>query len=81
MAEMAILMTVSLCCRCRLYGRRLTALEQTVCIYAYLNNCEPFMQGEVSALINLFRTLGGFAVPYWQISWYVLTRMLMKGQD
>jgi hypothetical protein len=73
MAEMAILMTVSSGCLCRMHGRGLTALEKTVCIYAYLNNCEPFMQGEVSALINLFRTLGGFAVPYWQISWCVFS--------
>lgn len=36
-------------------------LLTTVCIYAYLNNVEPHRQGEMSALINLFRVLGGFA--------------------
>lgn len=34
-------------------------LMSTVCVYAYLNNVEPHLQGEVSALINLFRVLGG----------------------
>lgn len=36
-------------------------LINTVAVYAYLNNCFPTRQGEVSALINLARTLGGFA--------------------
>ena len=27
------------------------------------------MQGEISALINLTRTLGGFAVAYFQVPW------------
>lgn len=34
-------------------------LMTTVCIYAYLNNVEPYLQGEVSSLINMFRVLGG----------------------
>lgn len=41
----------------------------TVATYAYLNNCFPTRQGEVSALINLARTLGGFAIPYYQVPW------------
>lgn len=44
-------------------------LMTTVCVYAYLNNVEPYLQGEVSALVNLFRVLGGFAVPFFQIEW------------
>ncbi|GAA5826175.1 hypothetical protein JCM11251_007194 [Rhodosporidiobolus azoricus] len=44
-------------------------LINTVAVYAYLNNCFPSRQGEVSALINLARTLGGFAVPYYQTPW------------
>ncbi|GJN87833.1 hypothetical protein Rhopal_000788-T1 [Rhodotorula paludigena] len=44
-------------------------LINTVAVYAYLNNCFPTRQGEVSALINLARTLGGFAVPYYQVPW------------
>ena len=27
------------------------------------------MQGEISALVNLFRTLGGFSVAYFQVPW------------
>jgi len=41
----------------------------TVAIYAYLNDCFPKHQGEVSALINLCRTLGGFGVAFFQVSW------------
>ncbi|KAH7924715.1 hypothetical protein BV22DRAFT_491586 [Leucogyrophana mollusca] len=41
----------------------------TVAIYAYCNDCFPKRQGEVSALLNLARTLGGFAVPYFQVPW------------
>lgn len=36
---------------------------------AYANDSFPRHPGEVSALLNLFRTLGGFAVPYFQIRW------------
>ncbi|KAM0745607.1 MFS general substrate transporter [Meredithblackwellia eburnea MCA 4105] len=39
----------------------------TVAVYNYLNNCFPTRQGEVSALVNLARTLGGFGVPYFQV--------------
>ncbi|GAA5966202.1 hypothetical protein JCM21900_003331 [Sporobolomyces salmonicolor] len=42
-------------------------LINTVAVYSYLNNCFPTRQGEVSALINLARTLGGFAIPYYQV--------------
>lgn len=44
-------------------------LITTVVTYAYLNNVEPYLAGEMSALINLARVLGGFAVPYFQVSW------------
>ena len=36
---------------------------------AYCNDCFPKMQGEISALINLARTLGGFSVAYFQVPW------------
>ncbi|GAA6008592.1 hypothetical protein JCM11491_003359 [Sporobolomyces phaffii] len=42
-------------------------LVTTVAGYAYLNNCFPSRQGEVSALINWARVLGGFAIPYYQV--------------
>ena len=36
---------------------------------AYANDCFPRYPGEVSGLLNLFRTLGGFAMPYFQTAW------------
>ncbi|KZT10560.1 MFS general substrate transporter [Laetiporus sulphureus 93-53] len=41
----------------------------TVAVYAYCNDCFPDRQGEVSALVNLYRTLGGFSVAYFQVPW------------
>ncbi|GAA5850501.1 hypothetical protein JCM5353_004758 [Sporobolomyces roseus] len=42
-------------------------LINTVAVYAYLMNCFPSRQGEVSCLINFARVLGGFAVPFYQV--------------
>jgi hypothetical protein len=36
---------------------------------AYVNDCFPNHQGEISALLNLARTLGGFSVAYFQVPW------------
>ncbi|KIY62844.1 MFS general substrate transporter [Cylindrobasidium torrendii FP15055 ss-10] len=47
----------------------LSIMIATVAIYAYCNDCFPKHQGEISALINLARTLGGFAVAYFQVPW------------
>ncbi|KAF5380009.1 hypothetical protein D9615_006165 [Tricholomella constricta] len=47
----------------------LAIMINTVAVYAYLNDCFPKHQGEVSSLINLARTLGGFAVAYFQVPW------------
>ncbi|KAL6299412.1 MFS general substrate transporter [Sparassis latifolia] len=44
-------------------------MMNTVAVYAYCNDCFPTRQGEVSALINLCRTLGGFSVAYFQVPW------------
>ncbi|THH30557.1 hypothetical protein EUX98_g3634 [Antrodiella citrinella] len=41
----------------------------TVAVYAYCNDCFPQAQGEISALVNLARTLGGFSVAYFQVPW------------
>ncbi|KAH7910355.1 MFS general substrate transporter [Hygrophoropsis aurantiaca] len=52
------------------WGIALVAVTvNTVAIYAYCNDCFPKRQGEVSALLNLARTLGGFAIPYFQVPW------------
>ncbi|PBK67375.1 MFS general substrate transporter, partial [Armillaria solidipes] len=47
----------------------LAIMINTVAIYAYCNDCFPKHQGEISALINLARVLGGFAVAYFQVPW------------
>ncbi|KAJ7464809.1 MFS general substrate transporter [Mycena galericulata] len=47
----------------------LAIMINTVAIYAYCSDCFPKHQGEVSALINLARTLGGFSVAYFQVPW------------
>ncbi|KZS87001.1 MFS general substrate transporter [Sistotremastrum niveocremeum HHB9708] len=44
-------------------------MMSTVAVYAYCNNAFPRHQGEISSLINLARTLGGFAVAYYQVPW------------
>ncbi|PCH45129.1 MFS general substrate transporter [Wolfiporia cocos MD-104 SS10] len=41
----------------------------TVAIYSYCNDCFPTRKGEVSALVNFARTMGGFAVAYFQVPW------------
>ncbi|KAI5118899.1 hypothetical protein M0805_002815 [Coniferiporia weirii] len=41
----------------------------TVAVYAYCNDCFPRYKGEISALINLARTLGGFSVAFFQVPW------------
>ena len=38
---------------------------------AYANDCFPKHQGEISALLNLARTLGGFSVAYFQVPWAI----------
>ncbi|KAL0958247.1 hypothetical protein HGRIS_000401 [Hohenbuehelia grisea] len=47
----------------------LAVMIGTVAVYAYCNDCFPKHQGEISALINLARTLGGFSVAYFQVPW------------
>ncbi|KIK68217.1 hypothetical protein GYMLUDRAFT_35593 [Collybiopsis luxurians FD-317 M1] len=47
----------------------LAVMINTVAVYAYCNDCFPKHRGEVSALINLARTLGGFSVAYFQVPW------------
>ncbi|KAF8873115.1 major facilitator superfamily domain-containing protein [Infundibulicybe gibba] len=49
--------------------REIAVMVNTVVTYAYSNDCFPRHHGEVSGLLNLFRTLGGFAMPYFQIPW------------
>jgi len=44
-------------------------MVHTVAILAYVNDCFPKHQGEISALLNLARVLGGFSVAYFQVPW------------
>ncbi|KAH0581678.1 hypothetical protein H2248_011371 [Termitomyces sp. 'cryptogamus'] len=47
----------------------LAVMINTVAVYAYCNDCFPKHKGEISALINLARTLGGFSVAFFQVPW------------
>jgi len=47
----------------------IAVMINTVAIFAYCNDCFPRQQGEISALINLLRTLGGFSVAFYQVPW------------
>ncbi|GJE98654.1 MFS general substrate transporter [Phanerochaete sordida] len=49
--------------------REVAVMINTVAVYAYANDCFPRYPGEISGLLNLFRTLGGFAMPYFQTTW------------
>ncbi|KAG2143496.1 major facilitator superfamily domain-containing protein [Suillus bovinus] len=44
-------------------------MVNTVAVYAYCNDCFPRHHGEISALLNLARVLGGFSVAYFQVPW------------
>jgi hypothetical protein len=57
--------TVAVCALpyARLFCQDLNALD------AYINDCFPKHQGEISALLNLVRVLGGFSVAYFQVPW------------
>ncbi|KAG1799379.1 MFS general substrate transporter [Suillus plorans] len=49
----------------------------TVVVYAYCNDCFPRRAGEVSALLNLTRALGGFGIAYFQVPWATKSGGLM----
>ncbi|CAK5277845.1 unnamed protein product, partial [Mycena citricolor] len=49
---------------------QIAIMLNTTAIYAYLKDCFPAHQGEVSALFNFFRTICGFAVVYFQFAWF-----------
>ncbi|OJA17473.1 hypothetical protein AZE42_03918 [Rhizopogon vesiculosus] len=52
------------------WGIALVAITlNTVAVYAYCNDCFPRRAGEVSALLNFARSVGGFAVAYFQVPW------------
>ncbi|KAF8872729.1 MFS general substrate transporter [Infundibulicybe gibba] len=48
---------------------QIAVVVNTVAVYAYCNDCFPRQQGEISALLNLVRVLGGFSVAYYQVPW------------
>ncbi|KAK7451041.1 hypothetical protein VKT23_012716 [Stygiomarasmius scandens] len=48
---------------------QISVLIMTVSIYSYANDCFPRRPGEVSAVLNLTRVLGGFSVAYYQVPW------------
>ncbi|EKM53342.1 uncharacterized protein PHACADRAFT_259649 [Phanerochaete carnosa HHB-10118-sp] len=48
---------------------QITTMINTTVVYAYLNDSFPRFKGEMSAMLNLGRTLGGFSVSYFQVPW------------
>ncbi|KAM0746165.1 MFS general substrate transporter [Meredithblackwellia eburnea MCA 4105] len=48
-----------------------SVMINTVAALNYLNNCFPTRQGEVSALLNFARVLGGFSMPYFQVPYSI----------
>lgn len=69
-AQVAIMVNTVAVCAC-LYAYWYTSREdsRSFPLDAYANDCFPKHQGEVSALINLARVLGGFGVAYFQVPW------------
>jgi len=66
-AEVAIMLnTVTVC---ELPYARLFSCQDLNVLDAYTNDCFPRHQGEISALLNLVRVLGGFSVAYFQVPW------------
>ncbi|EKM49828.1 uncharacterized protein PHACADRAFT_265536 [Phanerochaete carnosa HHB-10118-sp] len=47
----------------------IATMINTTVVYAYLNDSFPRFKGEMSAMLNLARTLGGFSVAYFQVPW------------
>lgn len=67
----AVMMNTVAVCASSLYVR--TTREDSSLVFfaldAYTNDCFPRYQGEISALQNLARVLGGFSVAYFQVPW------------
>ncbi|KAH9069608.1 hypothetical protein EDB83DRAFT_2373679 [Lactarius deliciosus] len=51
------------------WGIAVVAIIPLQSVDTYANDCFPKHQGEISALLNLARTLGGFSVAYFQVPW------------
>ncbi|KAF9563346.1 MFS general substrate transporter [Agrocybe pediades] len=48
---------------------QIAVLLITVPAYAYCSDCFPHQQGEISGLLSLARTLGGFSVAFYEVPW------------
>ena len=70
MAEVAIMVNTVVVCTCLCVRWHTTREDPRPSpLDAYANDCFPKHQGEISALINLARVLGGFGVAYFQVPW------------
>ena len=70
MAEVAIMVNTVVVCTCLCVRWHTTREDpRPFPLDAYANDCFPKHQGEISALINLARVLGGFGVAYFQVPW------------
>ena len=68
-AEVAIMVNTVAVCASLFDARSTCEVSSSICSDAYANDCFPKHQGEISALLNLARTLGGFSVAYFQVPW------------
>lgn len=69
-SEVAIMVnTVAVCAFFPSYFGKKDYFVSSVLLDAYTNDCFPKHQGEISALLNLTRVLGGFSVAYFQVPW------------
>jgi hypothetical protein len=47
-------------------------------VYSYCSDCFPLVQGELSALLNLWRVMLGFAVTYFEVPWSLKSGALIE---
>jgi hypothetical protein len=68
-AEVAIMVNTVAVCASLYYVHITREDSRSFTLDAYTNDCFPKHRGEISALLNLSRVLGGFSVAYFQIPW------------
>lgn len=69
-AEVAVMINTVAVCECSALPSLFNANRHRPSgVDAYCNDCFPKNHGEISSLINLTRTLGGFSVAYFQVPW------------
>ena len=70
-AMVALMVNTVAVCALPYVSSPLVKIQGLSLLDAYANDCFPNHQGEISALLNLARTLGGFSVAYFQVPWAI----------